>query len=117
MPCGRFGGGGGGGGGHVPLLHPPPPLGSGTVRSFKFRLDRKSLEQMYVSFIRPVLQYSGIVWDNCNDDKQAVEKIQIEALRIITGSSLLTEFYFLLLFCRFLFLLSSFMVSCLPQVI
>ena len=58
------------------------------LRSFKFRLDRKSLERMYISFIRPVLEYSGIVWDNCNnDDKQAVEKIQIEALRIITGAT------------------------------
>ena len=59
------------------------------LRSFKFRPDRKSLERMYVSFIRPVLEYSGIIWDNCNDDKQAVEKIQIEALRInvITGAT------------------------------
>ena len=43
---------------------------------------------MSISFIRPVLEYSGIVWDNCNnDDKQAVEKIQIEPLRKITGAT------------------------------
>ena len=58
------------------------------LRSFKFRLDRKSLERMYISFIRPVIEYSGIVWDNCNNvNKQDAEKIQIEALRIITGAT------------------------------
>ena len=29
------------------------------LRSLKFRLDRKSLERMYISFIRPVLEYSA----------------------------------------------------------
>ena len=35
------------------------------LRAFKFRFDRQSLERMYVSFIRPTLEYSGVVWDNC----------------------------------------------------
>ena len=43
---------------------------------------------MYVSFIRPTLEYSGGVWDNCNDqDKKLLENIQIEAMRIVTGAT------------------------------
>ena len=31
-----------------------------------FRVSRKSLEQIYVSFIRPLLEYCDVVWDNCS---------------------------------------------------
>ncbi|MEW8543133.1 MAG: reverse transcriptase family protein, partial [Candidatus Thiodiazotropha sp.] len=58
------------------------------LRSFKFRLDRNSLERMYVSFIRPVLEYSGSVWDNCTlNDNKSLEAVNIEAMRIITGAT------------------------------
>ena len=43
---------------------------------------------MYVSFIRPTLEYSGVVWDNCTkQDKNLLEDIQIEAMRIVTGAT------------------------------
>lgn len=49
-------------------------------RAFKFKLDRKSLERMYISFIRPILEYSGAIWDNCsNEDSKLLEAVQIEA--------------------------------------
>ena len=35
------------------------------MRKLKFQLDRKLLEIMYTSFIRPLLEYSNVVWDNC----------------------------------------------------
>ena len=58
------------------------------LRAFKFRFDRKSLERMYISFIRPTLEYSGVVWDNCsNQDKKLIESIQIEAMRTVTGAT------------------------------
>lgn len=34
------------------------------LRKLKFTLDRSSLEKMYLSFIRPILEYADIVWDN-----------------------------------------------------
>ena len=34
------------------------------MRKLKFRLDRKSLEVIYTAFIRPVLEYGDVVWDN-----------------------------------------------------
>jgi hypothetical protein len=36
------------------------------LRMMKHKLDRKSLEQLYIGFIRPILEYGGIVWDNCS---------------------------------------------------
>ena len=32
------------------------------MRKLKFRLDRKSLEVIYTSFIRPILEYSDVGW-------------------------------------------------------
>ena len=43
---------------------------------------------MYLSFIRPILEYGDVIWDNCcNYEKFEIEKIQIEAGRIVTGAT------------------------------
>ena len=34
------------------------------MRKLKFQLDRKSLEIIYTSFIRPILEYGNEIWDN-----------------------------------------------------
>ena len=35
------------------------------MRRLKYKLDRKSLESIYISFIRPLLEYGDTIWDNC----------------------------------------------------
>ena len=58
------------------------------MHELKFILDRKSPEIIYTSIIRPILEYAGVEWDNCTQyEINAVEKIQIEAARIVTGTS------------------------------
>ena len=43
---------------------------------------------MYISFIRPLLEYSDVTWDNCSNDlKSDIESVQNEAARIITGAT------------------------------
>lgn len=62
------------------------------MRKLKFILDRKSLEIIYISFIRPILEYADVVWDNCTQyEINALEKIQIEAARIATGTTKLVS--------------------------
>ena len=53
------------------------------MRKLKFILDRQSLEIIYTSFIRPVLEYADVVWDNCTKSK-------INA-RIATGATKLVS--------------------------
>ena len=54
----------------------------------KFKISRKSLEIMYKSFVMPVLEYGLIVWGGTYDtDILKLEKIQIDALRLITGAT------------------------------
>ena len=55
--------------------------------SYKYRLNRKSLEIMYKSYILPILDYADVIWDNCTERQaDTLEQIQIDALKVITGS-------------------------------
>ena len=56
------------------------------LRKLKFKLNRQYLQNIYITFIRPILEYGSEVWDNCgavNSDR--LEKVQTEAARIVTG--------------------------------
>ena len=37
----------------------------GIMRSIKFKLSRKALNNVYTSYLRPVLEYASVVWDGC----------------------------------------------------
>ena len=64
----------------------------GLLRKIKFKIDRFSLQKIYFSFIRPILEYADIIWDGCNQTMKArLERIHFEAARIITGASKLAS--------------------------
>ena len=63
------------------------------MRKLKFLLDRRSLEIIYISFIRPLLEYANVVLDNYTRyEISAIEKVQLEAARIVTGTTELVSF-------------------------
>ena len=62
------------------------------MRKLKYKLDRKSLETIYIAFIRPLLEYGDVIWDNCTQyEKNELDKIQNEAARIATGATKLVS--------------------------
>ena len=62
------------------------------MKKIKFDFDRKSLETVYLTFIRPILEYADVVWDNCTQyEKNELDKIQNEAARIVTGTTQLVS--------------------------
>ena len=62
------------------------------MKRLRYLLDRKSLEIIYISFIRPILEYADVVWDNCAAyQKQELELVQHEAARIVTGCTRLVS--------------------------
>ena len=62
------------------------------MRKLKFELDRKSLEIIYLTFMRSLLEYANVVWDNCTQyEKLELDKIQNEAARIVTGTTKLVS--------------------------
>jgi hypothetical protein len=58
--------------------------------NFIKKRSKQALSNIYLTFIRPVLEYACEVWDGCYErDIEKLEKIQLGAARIVTG---LTKF-------------------------
>ena len=56
------------------------------LRSLKYRLSRKALENMYKAYIIPHFDYADVLWDHCTQElAQHLEVLHLDALRTITG--------------------------------
>ena len=58
----------------------------GIMGKLKFKLSRVALNQIYFSFVLPIIEYSSIIWDGCSQqDSIALDRLQNEAARVVTG--------------------------------
>ena len=58
----------------------------GIMRKLKYSISRYALNQMYISYMLPVIEYASIVWDGYSEqDSQTLPKIHNEAARLVTG--------------------------------
>ena len=56
----------------------------GFLKKLKFVLGRNTLSKMYLTFIRPLLEYASEVWDGCTcQETDMLEKVQLQAARIV----------------------------------
>jgi hypothetical protein len=56
------------------------------MRKSRTFLDRYSLDFFYISFIRPLMEYTDAIWDNQKQNLiNKFENIQLDAARIVTG--------------------------------
>ena len=56
------------------------------MKLLKFKLKRATLNQIYLSYLRPILDYASIIWDNCTAyENELLEKLQYDAARAVTG--------------------------------
>jgi hypothetical protein len=56
----------------------------------KMKLDRKPLEIAYFSFIRPIIEYADLVWDNTKPNDHTLEvldKVNTKAARLVCGAT------------------------------
>ena len=60
------------------------------MRKLKFQLDRRSLQIIYFSFIRPLLEYADVIWDNCFQYDEAA-RIVTGAIKLVSINKLLKE--------------------------
>lgn len=71
---------------HINSIHEKACIRLNLLKLVKYKLCRCFLKKIYFSFIRPVLEYADIVWDNCYDrEVKLLEDIQVTAARIISG--------------------------------
>ena len=77
---------------HISYIKDKAWLRINIMRKLKFKLDRKSLETIYTTFIRPLLEFGDNIWDNCTQaDKYELDKVQNEVARIVTAATKLVS--------------------------
>ena len=60
---------------------------SDVMQKLKYKLDRRTLENIYFTFAHPMLEYANIIWDDCTeDDKLTLENVQLIFARVVTGA-------------------------------
>ena len=71
---------------HINRIYEKASYRRNILRMLKYDMDRKSLIRFFTSYIRPILEYGSIIWDNCTaQESDLLESIQLDAARIITG--------------------------------
>ena len=56
------------------------------LRKYTCKFSRKTLRQLYLSYIRPTLEYGSQVWTYLTlNESESIEEVQRAAMRIITG--------------------------------
>ena len=57
------------------------------LKKLKYEVDRKSLETIYFTFVRPKLEYACHIWDNCTQHEETLlEQFQLDMARVVTGA-------------------------------
>ena len=57
------------------------------LKGLKFKLSRNTLERLYKSLVRPVMEYADVVWDGCTESEcDLLEHVQYEAAKVVTGA-------------------------------
>ena len=57
------------------------------LRTYKYRLSRRALENLYKSYILPHFDYADVLWDGCTQKlAEELESLHLEALRTIIGT-------------------------------
>lgn len=72
---------------HVMRIHSKASTCLNVLKSLKFRVERVTLDILYKSLVRPLMEYADFIWASCTDhEKQSLENIQYEAARVVTGA-------------------------------
>ena len=54
------------------------------LRKLKYKFSNKTLNRVYCTYIRPLLECASDVWDGCNQiDARRLEQVQLNAARIV----------------------------------
>ena len=58
------------------------------MRGLKYNIDRRSLETIYKSFVRPCVEYGDCLWAGTYETELSkLDNVQVEAMRIVTGAT------------------------------
>ena len=55
---------------HIPNIVSTASKILGSMKLLKFQLKRHSLNQIYISYLQPHLEYASLLWDSCTQNKK-----------------------------------------------
>ena len=59
----------------------------GLLKFFKYKLKRQALEKMFLTYIRPIMEYADAVWAGAPFSVLSkLDHLVVEAMRIVTGA-------------------------------
>ena len=57
------------------------------MKRLKYTLNRQTLQKLYLTIIRPILEYGCVLFDNCTQsESSALENVQLDAARVSVGA-------------------------------
>ena len=72
---------------HISIISERAAKRLNMLKGLRFRLNRSTLNSMYISFIRPLMEYGDFIWDGCGSEcSNALDRIQFDAARLVTGA-------------------------------
>ena len=58
----------------------------GIMRNLKYSWSKNALNQMYMSYVLPIVENVSVVWNECSEqDSVTLQKVQNEGARLVTG--------------------------------
>ena len=64
------------------------------LRKVKYRFSKATLNKVYCTYIRPLLEYASEVWDGCNQaESRKLKQVQLKTARINTGLPIFASLY------------------------
>ena len=71
---------------HIDMLLVKASKKLNMLKGLKYKLDRRTLEILYLAHVRPILEYCDVIFDNCSILlSEKLESLQRDAARIVTG--------------------------------
>ena len=71
---------------HIDFIKEKAWSGINLLRMLKFTINRKSLETIYFAYIRSLLEYADVLWDNCTQQQcYEIEKsnLKLDVLSLV----------------------------------
>jgi hypothetical protein len=72
---------------HIINIHEKASKRLNLLKGLKFKLNRKTLSNLYKCLIRQLLKYADVLWDGCSDNESyLIEHVQYHSAMVVSGA-------------------------------
>ena len=72
---------------HILNIHDKASKRLNLLKGLKLKINRNTLDKLYKSLIRPLMEYADVVWDGCCEKvSDLLESVQYEFAKVVSGA-------------------------------